>query len=193
MAAMAPQATEDGWRITMLDRLTPNQREQAALTLVEGFGHQPSGYRTIEIAREEVARYFDDDDRSGFAALEDDTLLGWIGLIEHSANGWELHPLVVREGYRGRGVGTALVEALETAAGAAGVATVWLGTDDDFDGTNLFGRDLYPDVLERLIEVAPTSGHPFTFYTQLGYSVVGVLPDVSGPGMHDILLAKRVS
>jgi aminoglycoside 6'-N-acetyltransferase I len=57
---------------------------------------------------------------------------------------------------------------------------------------NLFGVDLYPDVLGRLQALAPVSRHPVTFYQRLGYAVVGVLPDVDGVGKHDILMAKRI-
>ena len=35
-------------------------------------------------------------------------------------------------------------------------------------------------------------GHPFAFYQRLGYEVVGLLPDVNGPGRPDILMAKRL-
>ena len=69
---------------------------------------------------------------------------------------------------------------------------MWLGADDDFGGTNLFGTDLYPNVLEHLSQLSPATGHPFTFYRDRGFSVVGVLPDVDGAGRHDILMAKRI-
>jgi aminoglycoside 6'-N-acetyltransferase I len=35
-------------------------------------------------------------------------------------------------------------------------------------------------------------GHPYAFYHRLGYTVVGVLPDVDGFGKHDTLVAKRI-
>ena len=124
--------------------------------------------------------------------LDGERLAGWIGAIRHSPHAWELHPLVVDPALQRRGYGARLVDALERAALAEGVGTIWLGTDDDFGGTNLFGADLYPDVLDRLATLAPTGGHPFTFYAARGYTVVGVLPDAGGPGRHDILMAKRL-
>jgi len=36
-------------------------------------------------------------------------------------------------------------------------------------------------------------GHALTFYRRHGYRIVGVLPDVNGPGRPDILMAKRLS
>jgi len=73
------------------------------------------------------------------------------------------------------------------------VSTIWLGTDDDFGGTNIYGKDLYPNVLDQLLTLQPTSTHPYTFYQKMGYSVVGVIPDASGFGKPDILMAKRIS
>ena len=143
-------------------------------------------------ARAEVAKIFDDAERLAIAAIDGDRLIGWIGGIRHYNFGWEFHPLVVDPSWQGRGVGTLLVGALEDEARRAGACTIWLGSDDDFGGTNLFGVDLYPDVLGRLQTLAPASRHPFTFYRRLGYAVVGVLPDVDGVGKHDILMAKRI-
>jgi aminoglycoside 6'-N-acetyltransferase I len=85
------------------------------------------------------------------------------------------------------------VRRLEAELRRRGVGAVWLGTDDDFGGTNLFGMDLYPEPGRHLSSLAATAReHPFTFYRRLGCAVVGVLPDANGPGRHDILMAKRL-
>jgi aminoglycoside 6'-N-acetyltransferase I len=177
---------------TSFDALSALQREQAGAVLVHALAHAPSAWRDMAEAREEVGKFFHDPERLAIAALDGDRLIGWIGGIRHSEFGWELHPLVVDPPRQGRGVGTLLVGALEDEARRAGACTIWLGSDDDFGGTNLFGVDLYPDVLGRLQALAPVSRHPVTFYQRLGYAVVGVLPDVDGVGKHDILMAKRI-
>jgi aminoglycoside 6'-N-acetyltransferase I len=174
------------------DTLSAPQREQAASVLVDALTHVPSAWKDMAAAREEVDQFLGNAERLAIAALDGDRLIGWIGGIRHSAFGWELHPLVVDPSRQSRGVGTHLVGALEDEARRAGACTIWLGSDDDFGGTNLFGVDLYPDVLGRLQALAPASRHPFTFYRRLGYAVVGVLPDVDGVGKHDILMAKRL-
>lgn len=125
-------------------------------------------------------------------ALEDGHVRGWIGAIRHSRYQWELHPLVVDPAHQRRGWGRLLVGELETLARNYGAVTLWLGTDDDFGGTNLYGQDLYPDVLAKLQNLTPTRGHPFTFYQRVGFTVTGVFPDVNGLGKHDILMAKRL-
>ena len=94
----------------------------------------------------------------------------------------------------GRGVGRALVAALEARAATEGFLTIHLGTDDEVGGTNLFGRDLFPDVLGKLAAIAPTErGHAFFFYLSLGYEPIGLLPDAIGPGSPDIYMAKPVA
>jgi aminoglycoside 6'-N-acetyltransferase I len=175
------------------DALTKAQREDAAAILVRALAHVPSAWRDLSEARREVATFFNNRERLAIAAVEGSRVVGWVGAIFHSAGGWELHPMVVDPSDQGRGCGKLLVEALEDRAGKANVCTLWLGTDDDFGGTSLFGKDLYPNVLASLQQLEVRAGHPYTFYQRLGYSVVGVLPDVDGPGKHDILMAKRIS
>lgn len=179
-------------RIVPFGETTDAQRQQAAALLVSGFAHSPSGWSDAQSAQAEVDLFSTEPDRDAFAAVSGSAVMGWIGRIQHSTSSWELHPLVVEPSRQRSGIGTLLVGALETAANEAGVCTVWLGADDDFGGTNLFGTDLYPNVLERLSQLSPVAGHPFTFYLDQGFSVVGVLPDVDGVGRHDILMAKRI-
>jgi aminoglycoside 6'-N-acetyltransferase I len=83
---------------------------------------------------------------------------------------------------------------LEARARTEGGLTLYLGSDDDYGGTTLFGRDLWPDVLHHATDVRATDrGHALTFYRRRGYEIVGLLPDVNGAGRPDILLAKRLS
>lgn len=139
-----------------------------------------------------MSSFVTDPERLAILALREGLVGGWIGAIRHSRHAWELHPLVVRPDLQRRGIGRQLMSALEARAEAEGVVTIWLGTDDDFGGTNLFGRNLYPDVLKALGELRDVAGHPFTFYEKFGYTVTGALPDADGLGKHDILMAKRL-
>jgi aminoglycoside 6'-N-acetyltransferase I len=174
------------------DAITATQREDAAAILLAALAHVPSAWKDMGEAREEVATFFEDPERLAIGALDGSRLVGWIGGVRQYSHAWELHPLVVHPDYHRRGYGTGLVTALEVAARREGICTIWVATDDDFGGTNLFGKDLYPDVFEHLRRLAPVGGHPFTFYRRMGYAVVGVLPDADGLGKHDILMAKRI-
>lgn len=180
------------WRIRRLEESNKAERSEAARILVEALAHAPSAWSDPSSATEEVDSFLEDQDRLALIALEEGHVRGWIGAIRHSEFQWELHPLVVDPACQRQGWGRRLVGALEELARADGVLTIWLGTDDDFGGTNLYGRDLYPDVLGNLQTLNATLGHPFTFYQRLGYSVTGVFPDVDGLGKHDILMAKRL-
>lgn len=184
-----PQTSE---QILAFAKLSEAQREQAAEILVQAFTHEPSAWKTMDEARTEVATFLRGKERMAWAVIENGKLIGWIGAIVDSVHQWELHPLAVDPAAQNCGYGTRLVRALEGAAKSAGVATIWLGTDDGFGGTNLFDTDLYPDVLGRLKTLTPATRHPFSFYQRLGYAVVGVLPDANGFGRHDILMAKRI-
>ena len=167
-------------------------REQAAVLLVEEFD-EPRGWPTLELAREEVAAVL----REGFAraVVDGSSLLGWIGgLPEYAGRVWELHPMVVRRGYRRRGMGRALVQAFEAEACSRGALTATLGTDDDSGMTSLAGVDLYEDVARHIAGIDDLGrGHPFLFYRKLGYVVTGVLPDANGRGRPDICMSKRLN
>jgi aminoglycoside 6'-N-acetyltransferase I len=179
-------------RVADFGELSPGQRAEAAEVLRAAFAERPGIWAEPGEAEAEVATFYDDPDRSALAALEGEAVVGWIGVIETYDHGWELHPLVVAPAQQRRGVGRALVAALEAQVKARGVLTLYLGTDDEFGGTNLFGQDLFPDVAGKIATIAETAGHPFVFYRKLGYEVVGLLPDVNGPGKPDIFMAKRL-
>lgn len=191
--ALAARDTEGIAAMKVVDLATqsPAILEQAARMLVEEFG-EPAGWPDLDSAREEVARVLDE----GFAlaAIEDATLIGWIGgLPEYAGRVWELHPMVVRQSHRRRGFGRRLVAAFEEEARGRGALTVTLGTDDDSGMTSLADVDLYDDLPRHLSQLQDRGrGHPFRYYQSLGYVVSGVLPDANGRGRPDIYLSKAI-
>ncbi len=163
--------------------------DQAATLLIEAFPHWKP---TMESARNEVMQALETD-RICLVARADDQILGWIGAIPEYSHAWELHPLVVREDVRRKGVGRALVAALEERVRAAGALTLYLGTDDDgpTPGTSAGGVELFPNVLSHAASLRVID-HPAGFYLRMGFETVGLIPDANGPGKPDILMAKRV-
>jgi aminoglycoside 6'-N-acetyltransferase I len=111
----------------------------------------------------------------------------------YNGNVWELHPLVVKEEYRGRGIGKALVNDLEEKVKERGGLTIWLGTDDEDNSTSLSNTDLYENLYEKIANIRNLKRHPFTFYQKMGFIIVGVMPDANGIGKPDIYMAKKVS
>ena len=180
-------------RIVDLGHLDPEHHTHAALILHEAFrDHWPGAWPTPADAREEVEEALSAE-RVALAALVEGLVVGWVGAQpSHGNTAWELHPLVVAETHRARGIGRLLVHALEEHLAQRSAVTLWLGTDDETQLTSLAGRDLYPDVLGALATLENRGEHPFTFYERIGFSVVGVIPDANGPGKPDILMSKRI-
>ena len=132
--------------------------------------------------------------RIAFAAITDNRIVGIIGAVpQYGVTGWELHPLAVLKMYQRRGIGTALVEALESEVADRGGVTLYLGSDDESGTTSLYGVDLYDDTFTKLASIKNTGGHPFPFYEKFGYKIVGVFPDANGIGKPDIWMAKRIN
>lgn len=168
--------------------------DSAASMLVAEFReHHPEAWPRYDDAVDEVRESLAAGRVSRVAVRDDETVIGWIGAIPaYSGRVWELHPLVVRAPFQGRGVGSALVRDLEWQARERGVATIQLGTDDENHQTSLGGVDLFPDVLHHLQCIQNLNRHPFTFYQKLGYHIIGAIPDANGFGKPDILMAKRL-
>ncbi len=167
--------------------------EQMAALLVAGFRRTaPDSWLTRDQGLTTVQRVLTD----GFcrAALDDTgAVVGWIGgLRQYDGNVWELHPLVVDPAQQERGIGRALVLDFEDQVRMRGGLTILLGADDETNLTTLSGVDLYADLPAQLASAQGIRPHPLEFYRQLGYTLVGVIPDANGVGKPDLLLAKRV-
>lgn len=70
---------------------------------------------------------------------------------------------------------------------------MYLGTDDEFGRTTLFGTDLFDRRFEKIQNIKNLGNHPYEFYQKIGYVIVGVIPDANGPGKPDIWMAKRLN
>ena len=181
-------------RIVELASLGKRNLERAAKLLVEEFKViAPNAWPDRPSAREEVEEALRNG-KVALAALDPNGRLeGWIGAVPHYGGGvWEIHPLVVSSGHQGAGVGTALLREVEFRAYRKGVRTLWVGADDEGGLTTLSNVDLYHNLPDHLARMERQRQHPTGFYMELGFHVVGVLPDANGPGRPDIFLAKRV-
>jgi len=170
-----------------------NSHEAIAAMLMDFRPFEGARWPSHEMAHAEViASLRDDKRRISIVALDGFKAVGWVGGYETYSHAFEMHPLVVRHNYQGRGIGRQLVEAFEERAAAFGACTVYLGSDDEAQATSVSACNLYPDVLEKARNIVNRKGHPYEFYAKCGYEIVGLIPDANGPGKPDIWMAKRV-
>ncbi|HWR18592.1 MAG TPA: GNAT family N-acetyltransferase [Clostridia bacterium] len=151
------------------------------------------GWPTLEEAQEEIRERLIPENTL-LAAVENDTILGFGGILpSYGGNMCELHPLAVREDMRNKGIGTAIVHALEDAARQKGAYTMWLGADDEREKgeTSLANVDLFDDLPGR-IKNFQAGTHQTAFYLKLGFQIIGVMPDANGKGKPDIYMGKRL-
>ena len=157
--------------------------EQTAQVLVDAFRGTTDAWPDLETGRTEVLESFAPDRVSLVARDDDGRVIGWIGGIEdYDGHVWEVHPVAVSPPAQRRGVGRALLAALEARAQERGVLTLLLGTDDEVGRTSLGGAEMYPDLLGALAAIEDRGGHPFRFYQSCGFSLAGVVPDADGTG-----------
>ena len=167
---------------------------QVANLLVEGFKDTGStSWPNLKAGLSEVKESLQDDRVSLVAVNNDWKVIGWVsGIRKYDGHTWELHGLVFEPAYQRHGNGRVLVKALEERVGELGSTTIYLGTDDENYRTTISGTDLYPNVLENLLNIKNPGNHPYEFYQRVGFTIVGVIPDANGLGKPDILMAKRV-
>ena len=181
-------------RLVDLTLDSPDVLEQTAVLLRDSFRGRTRDWQDLDSARQEVSASLGPDRVSRVALDDSGRVLGWVGGISmYDGCVWELHPLVVAESHRRRGIGTALIHDLEHLVAARGALTLWLGSDDEHDETSAGGVDLYADVPGAIRDFRSLRGeHPAEFYRRLGFRVTGVMPDANGRGKPDIFFAKRV-
>lgn len=185
---------ENKWSIVDLQSQDEATMRQTAVLLVEGFAaNTPEAWPDVESALAEVRESFGEERISRVALADTKQVLGWIGGIStYNGNVWEMHPLVVRVSFQGRGLGRALVEDLEKRVKERGGLTILLGTDDENHQTTLSEVNLFPDVYTHIAHIKNLKKHSYEFYQKLGYVIVGIIPDANGLGKPDILMAKSL-
>ncbi len=170
--------------------LNQTQRTQAAQMLTDEL---PIGWPTLADAEREVnERWSGAPNTLALAAIDNGELVGWCGLLPFSGgNVFELRPLVVRNDQQKKGVGSALVNEIATAARNFGGLTLLLGVSDEHPGgeTSFANVDLFDNLPKRIQEFVPGS-HQSAFYLKLGFKIIGVVPNAKGRGKPDFLLAK---
>ncbi len=177
-------------KIVRFDTLNNFQRRQAAQMLTDEI---PEGWATLFDAEKEIEECEENPEHILFAAVQDDEVVGWVGLEPQYGKVFELHPLVVRGDMQGKGIGSKLLELIEKTAKEKGGTVLILGASDENDGgeTSFANIDLYENLYQKLANFTP-GAHQTAFYLKRGYTVTGVVPDAYGTGKPDIHMAKRL-
>jgi aminoglycoside 6'-N-acetyltransferase I len=155
--------------------------------------HAPSWLPTLADARRQVLKSIVPDRICRVLIGSNDEPVGWVGVIPiHHGRIWEIHPLAVSVREQGKGYGRILVTEVQQLAERQGVLGLVAGTSHETGATSLYGIDLYDDPLEALKTLTCGTHHPLGFWMRIGFTVVGVMPDVDGRGKPGISLAKRI-
>ncbi len=109
----------------------------------------------------------------GFAYESDSKLLGFISLLEHFPNAWEVHCIAVRSDDRSKGIGSKLLDHAESWLASEGVKFLQIKTI----------ADTSPD-----INYAATRD----FYLKRGYEAIEVFPSLWSPTNPALQLVKRL-
>lgn len=167
--------------------------ELAHLTYLAFKVHAPSWLPSEADARRQVLRATEPDRISRVLLSPHATPIGWIGVIPiHHGRIWEVHPLVIAPAKQGQGYGSMLVREVERLAATRGILGLMAGTSDETGATPLYGSDLFRNPFAGLSKLTGAENHPVTFWTKVGFTIVGVVPDAEGRGKPAITLAKRI-
>jgi len=179
-------------KIVNMSTLNEKQQIQAAQILVDEL---PIWMPTLEKATYEVTkRWSGETDSVLIAALNNDEVIGWCGLLsQNSGRVYEVHPLAVRNDWQRRGIGSALLNEVTNIAREKGGLTLHLGASDEkASGETSFANvDLFDDLPRRINEFDPGT-HQAAFYLKHGFKIIGVMPDQNGMGKPSIFFGKHL-
>ena len=126
--------------------------------------------------------------------LEDNKMLGWVGLRPMYERTWELHPLVVNTEKQVKGIGKQLLNRIEEIAKSKGIIGILLGTDDVYEETSLSKVDIdESNIFEEIKGITNIHKHPYEFYQKCGYMICGIVPNANGKRKPDIWMWKDIS
>lgn len=181
--------------VTGFDPADELRLDEAAGVLYRAASRFSSLLPTPEAALGELLDITRTPDAMVFVALNlAGEVCGVAGAAPHRSSALlRLYPLVVDPPFQRRGVGRALLGALESGAEARGMTTLLIALEDEAGLTSLSGRSLFPDPLAPMTRFVPPASHPSAFLKRMGFALTGVLPEAAGPGRPEIWFAKSLA
>jgi len=122
-----------------------------------------------------------------------DELIGWVGLRPMYKTTWELHPMVVKKEFWGKGYGKILLDELERIALNKYISGIFLGSDDETFSTSLSDKEIKTEnIFNEIVNIKNYKNHPYEFYQKCGYTIIGVVPNANGDRKPDIFMWKDI-
>ena len=147
---------------------------------------------SLDDAIEEVQDSFETEDGISRVLMVGDRVAAWIGAAPTFGKIIEIHPLLVHPAYQQQGLGKRLVTHVIDWAQQRGALTLSVSTSDETQATSLSGVNLYENPGEAIANFHIVKSHPVGFWLKMGFSIIGVLPDVDGIGIPSIMLAQSL-
>jgi len=123
-----------------------------------------------------------------------DELIGWVGLRPMYTATWELHPMVIKKEFQGKGYGKILLDELEKIAQEKNIIGIVAGSDDETFSTSLSEKEITSEnIFEEIVNIKNYKNHPYEFYKKCGYTIIGIIPNASGLNKPDIWLWKKIN
>lgn len=147
----------------------------------------------MDTAINTVQKSLDNTKINLIAIDERNEVIGWIcGIENYNIHIWEIQPLVIRNDYQHKGLGSLLLSEFEKEVFLRKGITIILGIQDENHETSLSNVNIYDNTLKKIKKIKNLKHNSYEFYLKNGFSIVGVIPDSNGIGKPDILMAKRV-
>ena len=170
---------------------TENTKNQAAEILYKTFtGINKDAWPDMETALIEVNECIEEPNICIGLKIADE-LIGWVGLRPMYKTTWELHPMVVKKEFWGKGYGKILIDELERIAVEKSIIGIFAGSDDETFSTSLSDKEITSEnIFNEITNIKNYKNHPYEFYQKCGYIITGVVPNANGDRKPDIFLWK---
>jgi aminoglycoside 6'-N-acetyltransferase I len=142
----------------------------------------------VETVKESI-----DDENICIGIKIDDELIGWVCVSPEFEQTWELHPMVIKTEFQGKGFGKILINEAEKIAREKGIIGIILGSGEETYKTSLSQNEITKkNLLEKNKNIKNYKNHPYEFYRKCGYCVYGIIPNAYGLNKPNILMWKDI-
>ena len=167
--------------------------EQASVMLMETFPKADMWPDLDETIAKETVDDSIGDKNICIGLKIDNELIGWVCLSPMYEKTWELHPMVIKTEFQGKGYGKILLNELERIAREMGIIGIILSSGEETNKTSLSEKEIIGEkIIGEIEKIKNYKNHPYEFYIKCGYSIYGLIPNAYGLNKPDIMLWKDI-